>query len=124
VPVRRTHHGNLDAHVAQSGDSVCPASFNWSTSLELETKFGEEFNGGIEVLHHDTDVVHALDRHDPALPGESATGLQLSELGCRARQQPPFVALLLPVHQDGEILRRLLAVGEFLFADKVEAYDR
>src|SRR2546423_14876939 len=26
------------------------------------------------------------------------------ELGCRARQQLPFLALLLPVHQDGEVL--------------------
>jgi hypothetical protein len=32
--------------------------------LELEAKLGEERNGGIDVFHHDADVVHTLDRHD------------------------------------------------------------
>src|SRR5574341_2286954 len=67
VTVRRTHHGNLDAHAAQSGDAICPVSFNWGTPLEIETKFGEELNGGIDVFHHDADVVHTLDRHDVSL---------------------------------------------------------
>src|ERR1700759_4862904 len=42
----------------------------------------------------------------------------------RARQQLPVVALLLPVHQDVQVLWRLLAVVEFLRADEVEAHDR
>src|SRR6185295_5598077 len=67
VTVRRTHHGNLDAHVAQSSDAICPISFDWGTPLELETKFGEELNGGIKIFHHDADVVHTLDRHDGSL---------------------------------------------------------
>src|SRR5688572_1916502 len=46
VTVRRTHHGNLDAHVAQSSDAICPVSFDWGAPLELEAKFGEELNGG------------------------------------------------------------------------------
>src|SRR2546426_12700490 len=28
VTVRRTHHGNLYAHVAQSSDAICPVSFD------------------------------------------------------------------------------------------------
>src|ERR1700752_3444381 len=46
------------------------------------------------------------------------------QLRCSARQQLPVVALLLPVHQDGEILWGLLAVGKFLLADEVETHDR
>jgi hypothetical protein len=64
VAVRRTHHGNLDAHVMQPGDAICPASFNWGTSLESETKFCEEFNGGINVFDHDADVIHTRNCHD------------------------------------------------------------
>src|ERR1700704_2743910 len=64
VTVRRAHHGNLDAHVAQSSDAICPVSFDWGAPLELETKFGEELNGGIKVFHHEADVIHTLDRHD------------------------------------------------------------
>src|SRR5688572_2588705 len=75
VTVRRTHHGNLNAHLAQSSDAICPVSFDWGAPLELETKFGEELNGGINVLHHDADVVHTLDRHDVSL----AQGLALME---------------------------------------------
>src|SRR5207244_7578541 len=65
--VRRTHHGNLYAHVAQSSDAICPVSFDWGAPLELEAKFGEEFNGGVDVFYHDSDVVHTLDRHDVSL---------------------------------------------------------
>src|SRR3954471_10492048 len=42
VTIRRTHHGNLDAHVAQSSDAVCPVSFDWGAPLELKAKLGEE----------------------------------------------------------------------------------
>src|SRR5574341_1165418 len=88
VTVRRTHHGNLDAHVAQSGDAICPVSFNWGTPLELETKFGEELNGGIDVFHHDADVVHTLDRHDVCLASNVRVLPHRAERGaakCRCR---------------------------------------
>src|SRR6266536_3350383 len=64
MTVWRTHHGDFDAHVVQSSDAICPVSFDWGAPLELETKFGEELNGGIDVLHNDADVVHSLDSHD------------------------------------------------------------
>src|SRR5438093_8118722 len=67
VTVRRTHHGNLYAHVAQSSDAICPVSFDWCAPLELEAKFGEELNGGVDVFYHNADVVHALHRHDASL---------------------------------------------------------
>src|SRR3954470_10977695 len=72
VTVRRTHHGNLHAHAAQSGNAICPVSCHRGAPLELETKFGEELNGGINVFHHDADVVHAPDRHDVSLASTSA----------------------------------------------------
>src|SRR5262245_57279239 len=46
-----------------------------------------------------------------------------SEFGGRAGQQLPVVALLLPVHQNVKVLRRLLAVIEFLLADEGKAHD-
>src|ERR1043166_7362087 len=47
-----------------------------------------------------------------------------SELGCRPRQQLPVLALLLPVHQDVQVLGDFLSIGlEFLLTDKVEAHD-
>src|SRR5712671_4839047 len=55
----------------------------------------------------------------------SLEDLSESELRRGPRQQLPVVALLLPVHQDVEVLRTLLAVGrKFLLANKVEAHDR
>src|SRR5206468_5660396 len=70
-----THHGNLDAHVAQSSDAICPISFDWGAPLELEAEFGEELNGGVDVFYHDADVVHTLDRHDVSL---ASSALRLS----------------------------------------------
>src|SRR5919206_4324379 len=85
VTVRRTHHGNLDPHVAQSSDAICPVSFDWGAPLELEAKFGEELNGGIDVFYHDADVVHTLDRHDVSL----ASNTEISgEASCEARNRP------------------------------------
>src|SRR5688572_8789150 len=91
VTVRRTHHGNLDAHVAQSSDAICPVSFDRGAPLELEAKFGEELNGGVDVFYHDADVVHTLDRHDVslasngrALSGERARAKARARVRCNA----------------------------------------
>src|SRR5438105_3223697 len=95
VTVRRTHHGNLDAHVAQSSDAICPVSFDWGAPFELEAKFGEEVNGGVEVFYHDADVVHALDRHDVSLAcycGEAAStpfSVSPGTLGLRISRASP-----------------------------------
>jgi hypothetical protein len=64
VTVWCTHHGNLDAHVAQSSDTICPVSLNWGAPLELEPKLGKELDGSVDVLDHNADVVHTLDCHD------------------------------------------------------------
>src|SRR5204862_5021560 len=67
VTVRRAHHGNFDAHVAQSSDAICPVSFDWSAPLELKAEFGKKLDGGIDVFNHDADVIHTLHRHDVSL---------------------------------------------------------
>lgn len=41
-----------------------PFAFDGHSTPESKAEFGEELDGGIEVFHHDADVVHALDRHD------------------------------------------------------------
>src|SRR3954469_7427925 len=67
VTVRCPHHGNLDTHVAQPSDAICPTSFDRGASLELEAQFSEERDGRIDVLHHDAHVVHALQCHEVPL---------------------------------------------------------
>src|SRR5262245_37648493 len=88
VTVRRTHHGNLDAHVAQSSDAIRPISFDWGTPLELETKFCEELNGGINVFHHDADVVHLLDRHAVSLAPTPRLSCEVASVNVRAPALP------------------------------------
>src|ERR1700694_6128286 len=87
VTVRRTHHGNFDAHVAQSSDAICPVSFAWGAPLELEAKFGEELNGGVDVFYHDADVVHTLDRNDVSL-APNARGEQPRRAHASQRSAP------------------------------------
>src|SRR3954451_18576914 len=53
VTIRRTHHRNLDPHTLQSSDAFCPVSFDGGAPLEVEAKFREELNGGINVCYHD-----------------------------------------------------------------------
>src|SRR5262245_32520778 len=88
VTVRRPHHGNLDAHVAQPSDAICPVSFDWGAPLELEAKFGEELDGGIDVFHHDADIVHTLDRHDFSLASDVAVGGAQSASALQRRSTP------------------------------------
>jgi hypothetical protein len=80
VTVRRTHHGNLNAHAAQSSDAICPVSLDWGAPLELETKFGEELYRGIDIFYHDTDVIHTLDGHVVSLAS------RLEEIFSQCRQ--------------------------------------
>jgi hypothetical protein len=63
VAVGRTHHGNLDALIAQSGDTSGPISLDRGAAFELEAELAKEINRRGEVIDHDSDVVHACERH-------------------------------------------------------------
>src|SRR5262249_55469182 len=67
VAVGGAHHGDLDALAAQSGDAAGPFAFDGHAAFEGKAEFGEELNGGIDVFHHDADVVHTLVCHDVSL---------------------------------------------------------
>src|SRR5581483_11328362 len=99
VTIRRTHHGNLAAHVAQPGDAVCPLALDRSAALEHEAKFGEEPDGGIDVFDHDADVVHTLDRHAVSLPPNLL-------LGCLPGTAPGVLCAAYPTTAAGRRNRR------------------
>jgi hypothetical protein len=65
VAVRRAHHRDLDALLVQPGDAIGPVALDRGAPLELETELAEERDGGVEVRHHDADVVHSRDGHLP-----------------------------------------------------------
>ncbi len=46
-------------------------AFDGHASFEGKAEFGEELNGGIDVFHHDADVVHSLDCHNVSLASTS-----------------------------------------------------
>src|SRR6185503_19779363 len=75
VAVGGAHHGDLEALAAHSGDAAGPFAFDGHAALEGQAELGEERDGGIEVFHHDADVVHTLDRDDASL-ASSATAKQ------------------------------------------------
>jgi hypothetical protein len=63
VAVRRAHHRDLDALVAQPGDAACPLSFHRPPPFELEAELAEELDRGREVFDDDSHVVHPFDGH-------------------------------------------------------------
>src|SRR5262245_6739020 len=75
VAVGGTHHGDLDALAAHSGDAAGPFAFDRHAAFEGQAQLGEERDGGVEVLNHDADVVHALHGHEclPCRPGTENT---------------------------------------------------
>jgi hypothetical protein len=69
VAVRRAHHGNLDALIAQSSDTSGPFSFDRGPLFELKTELAIEINRPSEVLDDDSYVVHPFERHVSNLQG-------------------------------------------------------
>ena len=63
MAVRRAHHGNLDALIAQSSDTSCPFSFDRGPPFELEAELAKEINRPSEVIDDDSYVVHPFERH-------------------------------------------------------------
>jgi hypothetical protein len=58
VTIRRTHHGDLDALVAESSDSPCPLSFDDPSSFELKAELAKELYRRREVVDsHSATVV-------------------------------------------------------------------
>src|SRR5262249_25451769 len=63
VAVRRAHHGNLDALIAQSSDTPSPFSFDRGPPFELEAELAKEINRRCKVIDDDSYVVHPCERH-------------------------------------------------------------
>src|SRR5690606_6141481 len=57
------HHGDFNALHTKSGDAPSPFTFDHGSPFELEPKFVEELDSGIDIFHHDPDVIHSLDCH-------------------------------------------------------------
>ena len=63
VAVRRAHHGNLNALIAQSSDASGPFSFDRCPPFELEAEFPKKSNRLSEVIDDNSYVVHPFERH-------------------------------------------------------------
>jgi hypothetical protein len=63
VAVRRAHHGNLDALIAQSSDTSGPFSFDCGSPFELEAELAKELNRRRKVIDDDSYVIHPFKRH-------------------------------------------------------------
>jgi hypothetical protein len=63
VAVRRAHHGNFDALIAQSSDTSGPFSFDRGPPFELKAQFTKEFNRPSQVINDDSYIVHSFERH-------------------------------------------------------------
>lgn len=68
VTIGSAHHRDFDPLAADSGDTAGPFALDGHAAFEGKAEFGEEVDGGIEVFHHDADVVHALDCHVSSIP--------------------------------------------------------
>ena len=69
VAVRRAHHGNLDALIAQSSDTPGPFFFDRGPPFELEAELAKEINRCSEVSDDNSYVVHPFERHVSNLQG-------------------------------------------------------
>jgi hypothetical protein len=63
MAVRRAHHGNFDALIAQSSDTSSPFSLDCAPAFELEAELAKEINRRRKVIDDDSYVVHPFKRH-------------------------------------------------------------
>ena len=64
VAVRSSHERKFRADALESHDSVHPLALDPSLAVKLESELNK-LNRGREVVNHDADVVHPLDRQVP-----------------------------------------------------------
>src|SRR5437764_8648112 len=83
VAIRRAHHGNLDALIAESSDTSGPFSFDRRPPFDLEAEFAKEINRRSEVLDDDADVVHPFERHVSNLQGAGQILARCTGSRCR-----------------------------------------
>src|SRR5262245_59863697 len=69
VAVRRAHHGNLNALIAQPSNTSGPFSFDRGPPFEIEAELAKEFDRRCEVIDDDSYVVHSFKRHMSSLQG-------------------------------------------------------
>ena len=62
VAVRGLHHRRVDQDALEPDDAVHPPALDRCLALQLESELDEELSRGREVVDHDADVVHPLDR--------------------------------------------------------------
>jgi hypothetical protein len=70
VAVRRAHHRNLDALIAQSSDTPGPLSFDRGPPFEFEAELTKEINGRFEIIDDDAYVVHPFKCHAAQSKGD------------------------------------------------------
>jgi hypothetical protein len=63
VAIRGLQERDLCPDAVEPHDAVHPAALDPPASVQLESKFDEELGRGREVVNHDPDVIHPLDRH-------------------------------------------------------------
>jgi hypothetical protein len=69
VTVRRAHHGNLHALIAQSSDTSGPFSFDRGPPFEIEAELAKKSDRRFEIIDDDSYIVHSLKRHVSNLQG-------------------------------------------------------
>src|SRR5215471_19010358 len=87
VAVRRAHHGNLNALIAQPSNTSGPFSFDRGPPFEIEAELAKEFDRGCEVIDDDSYVVHSFKRHISSLKG----GVYSDNEPCGYTQERVFV---------------------------------
>ena len=63
MAVRGLQHRDLRPDAVEPHDAIHPAALDRPPALQLESELDEELGRGREVVNHDADVVHPLDRH-------------------------------------------------------------
>ena len=83
VAVRHTHHGDLDALIAQPSDAPGPFSLDRCLPFELEPELAKEINRPFEVIDDDPYIVHPFKRHPPNLERSVWPATRLRRIGRR-----------------------------------------
>src|SRR6266542_2157481 len=63
VAFRRLHERELRADALEPNDAIHPAALDRPLALQLESELDKERSHGREIVNHDADVVHPLNRH-------------------------------------------------------------
>nr|WP_251041416.1 hypothetical protein [Arthrobacter sp. ISL-30] len=87
--VRGPHDGDIRSDAVQPDELVHPFILDCCLALQFQAQFDEERDSSLEILDHNADVIHPVDRHATQCRGPRIPAVDEQRAGPEQLQWAP-----------------------------------